>query len=334
MGLLQEVQTPQRTAMGAGETGEPRNGLGPFRLVTRSDMDGLVCAVLLKQLGMIDEIKFVHPKDVQDGLIELSDTDITTNLPYVDSVHLAFDHHASETIRVEERNLNHIIDEHAPSAARVVYGYFGGRDRFPTISEDLLVAVDKADSAAYELEDVLNPKGWELLSFLMDARTGLGRFRQFRISNYNLMMDLIDFCAGHSIEDILELPDVKERVELYYDHQELFKKQIRRCSTVRGNLVVFDLRDEDPIYAGNRFMIYALHPECNISMHVLRGVNNQNTVFAVGKSIFNRTSNTHVGELMLKYGGGGHRAAGTCQVSHDNAEAVREEIVRQINRDG
>ena len=332
MGLLQEVHSPPSTFMNMERASTERDR--PFRLVTRSDMDGLVCAVLLKQLGMIDEIKFVHPKDVQDGLIDLSDNDITTNLPYVDSVHLAFDHHASESIRVEEQNPNHIIDPTAPSAARVVYRYFGGRDRFPDIPEDLLRAVDKADSAAYSMEDVLNPKGWELLSFLMDARTGLGRFRQFRISNYNLMMDLIDFCAGHAIEEILALPDVKERVELYFEHQDLFKEQLRRCSRVYGNLVVLDLRNEETIYAGNRFMIYALFPECNISMHVLRGVNNQNTVFAVGKSIFKRCSATHVGELMLKYGGGGHRAAGTCQVGHDRSGEVMEEIVRAINADG
>lgn len=334
MGLLQEVHAPERTFTERERRREPLGSDRPFRLVTRSDMDGLVCAVLLKQLKMIDEIKFVHPKDVQDGLIELSDNDITTNLPYVDSVHLAFDHHASETIRVEDRNPNHIIDDNAPSAARVVYGYFGGKQRFPNIPEDLLSAVDKADSAGYALEDVLHPKGWELLSFLMDARTGLGRFRQFRISNYNLMMDLIDFCAEHSIEEILSLPDVNERVELYFEHQDLFKDQIRRCSTVHKNLVVLDLRNEETIYAGNRFMIYALYPECNISMHVLRGINNQNTVFAVGKSIFSRNSNTNVGELMLNYGGGGHRAAGTCQVDHDRAPIAMKEIIARINKDG
>ncbi|MBW3625326.1 MAG: exopolyphosphatase [Armatimonadetes bacterium] len=297
-------------------------------------MDGLVCAMMLKSMGMIDEIKFVHPKDVQDGLIDLTDNDITTNLPYVDSVFLAFDHHSSETLRVEDRRDNYIIDPNAPSAARVVYNYLGGKERLPHIPEDLLSAVDKADSARFTLEDVLHPKGWELLSFLMDARTGLGRFRQFRISNYNLMMELIDFCAVNPIEEILAHPDVKERVDLYFEHEELFKEQVRSCARVHENLVVLDLKDQEIIYAGNRFMVYALNPECNISIHILRGVNNQNTVFATGKSILKRTSRTNVGELMLKYGGGGHDAAGTCQVPHERAEEVLNELIRQITQDG
>ena len=302
-----------------------------YRLVTRSDMDGLVCAVLLKELGMLSTIKFVHPKDVQDGKVDLGSGDITTNLPYVESVHLAFDHHASETIRVEEQKENHIIDPDAPSAARVVYKYFGGEETFPTLATDMLAAVDKADSAQYTKEDVLNPKGWELLSFMMDARTGLGRFRDFRISNYDLMMDLIDYCRDHSIDDILKLPDVKERTDLYFEHEDAFKEQIKRCSTQHGNLVVLDLRDEEIIYSGNRFMIYALFPECNISMHVIWGLKKQNTSFAVGKSIFDRSSKVHVGELMLEYGGGGHVAAGTCQIDNEEVEQVKAELIDKLS---
>ena len=302
-----------------------------YRLVTRSDMDGLVCAVLLKELGMLSTIKFVHPKDVQDGKVDLGSGDITTNLPYVESVHLAFDHHASETIRVEEKKENHIIDPDAPSAARVVYKYFGGEETFPTLATDMLAAVDKADSAQYTKEDVLNPKGWELLSFMMDARTGLGRFRDFRISNYDLMMDLIDYCRDHSIDDILKLPDVKERANLYFEHEDAFKEQIKRCSTQHGNLVVLDLRDEEIIYSGNRFMIYALFPQCNISMHVIWGLKKQNTSFAVGKSIFDRSSKVHVGELMLEYGGGGHVAAGTCQIDNEEVEQVKAELIDKLS---
>ena len=303
-----------------------------YRLVTRSDMDGLVCAVLIKELDMLSTIKFVHPKDVQDGKVDLGPGDITTNLPYVESAHLAFDHHASETLRVEERNENHIIDPDAPSAARVVYKHFGGEGTFPHISQDMLSAVDKADSAQYTKDDILNPQGWELLSFLMDARTGLGRFRDFRISNYDLMMDLIDYCRDHSIEDILKLPDVQERTNLYFEHAPAFKEQIKRCSTRHGNLVVLDLRAEEIIYSGNRFMIYALYPECTISMHVLWGLKKQNTSFAVGKSIIDRTSQIHIGELMLKYGGGGHVAAGTCQIDNDKAEQVKAELIAVLSK--
>jgi len=305
-----------------------------YRLVTRSDFDGLVCAVLLKDLGIIDDIKFVHPKDMQDGTILISDNDITTNLPYVEGVHLAFDHHLSETIRIGEKPDNHIIDPDAPSAARVVYDYYGGKEAFPKIAEDMMVAVDKGDSAQFSEQEILKPAGWDLLNMLMDSRTGLGRFREFRISNYQLMMQLIDYCRDHTVDEIVALPDVKERVDLYFEHEDKFKDQIKRCSTVHGNLVVLDLREEETIYAGNRFMIYALFPECNISIHVLWGLNKLNTVLATGKSITNRTSKTNVGELMLKYGGGGHENAGTCQVENDDTSRVLGELIDQITKDG
>jgi nanoRNase/pAp phosphatase (c-di-AMP/oligoRNAs hydrolase) len=305
-----------------------------YRLVTRSDFDGLVCAVLLKELDIIDDIKFVHPKDMQDGTILISDSDITTNLPYVEGVHLAFDHHLSETIRVGSKPDNHIIDPDAPSAARVVYDYYGGKERFASIAEDMMVAVDKGDSAQFSEQEILKPEGWDLLNMLMDSRTGLGRFREFRVSNYQLMMQLIDYCRNHTVDEIVALPDVKERVDLYFDHDEKFRDQIKRCSTVHGNLVVLDLRDEETIYAGNRFMIYALYPDCNISIHVLWGLNKLNTVLATGKSIVNRTSNTNVGELMLKYGGGGHENAGTCQIENDDVERVLGELISKITSDG
>jgi len=305
-----------------------------FRLVTRSDFDGLVCAVLLQELGMIDDIKFVHPKDMQDGTILISDSDITTNLPYVPGVHIAFDHHSSEITRVGEKPENHIIDPEAPSAARVVYDYYGGAEKFPTISTDMMEAVDQGDSAQFSIDEIVNPQGWPLLNYLMDSRTGLGRFREFRVSNYQLMMQLIDYCREHSIDQILELPDVKERVDLYREHETLFKEQIKRCTRVHGNLVVLDLRNEDIIYAGNRFMIYALFPDCNISIHAMWGLNKLNTVFATGKSITNRTSKTDIGELMLEFGGGGHENAGTCQVENDEAADVLAKLIARINADG
>jgi nanoRNase/pAp phosphatase (c-di-AMP/oligoRNAs hydrolase) len=305
-----------------------------YRLVTRSDFDGLACAVLLNQLDLIDDIKFVHPKDMQDGKVEISSRDITTNLPYVPGVHLAFDHHSSETIRNPGERPEHIIYPDAPSAARVVFEHYGGTNKFPAAFTEMMLAVDKGDSAQFTREEVLNPKGWVLLNFLMDARTGLGRFRDFRISNYQLMMDLIKYCRDHGITDILALPDVRERVDLYFEHDTKAREQIRRCATVHKNLVVLDLRNEETIYATNRFMVYALFPEANISIHVMWGRDRQNTVFATGKSILNRTSMTNIGELMLEYGGGGHENAGTCQVGNDEAAAKLAEIIARINADG
>jgi nanoRNase/pAp phosphatase (c-di-AMP/oligoRNAs hydrolase) len=304
-----------------------------FRLVTRSDFDGLVCAVLLKHLDKLSDILFVHPKDMQDGKIDVGPNDITTNLPYVAAAHLVFDHHSSENIRNTGERKNHVIDAKAPSAARVVYDYYGGLKTFPASWNEMMAAVDKADSAQFSREEILGPKDWVLLNYLMDSRTGLGRFREFRISNYNLMMDLIAYCGNHTIAEIMQLPDVKERADMYFEHQQKFEDQLKRCSKVYRNLVVLDLRQEETIYAGNRFMIYALFPECNISIHVLWGVKQQNTVFATGKSILNRSSKTNIGELMLQYGGGGHENAGTCQVANDRAEAVLKELIGKINVD-
>ncbi|MDR1662656.1 MAG: exopolyphosphatase [Azoarcus sp.] len=305
-----------------------------YRLVTRSDFDGLACAVLLNELELIDEIKFVHPKDMQDGNVPITERDITTNLPYVAAAHLVFDHHFSETLRNPGERKNYVISPDAPSAARVVYEYYGGKSRFPARFDDMMAAVDQGDSAQFSREEILEPKGWVLLNYLMDARTGLGRFREFRISNYLLMMDLIKYCRDHSIDEILELPDVRERVDLYFEHTEKAKEQLQRCSTVYQNLVVLDLRNEETIFATNRFTIYALFPQINISIHVLWGLQKQNTVFAMGKSILDRSSRTNVGELMLRYGGGGHHAAGTCQVANDQADTVLQSLIATINADG
>jgi nanoRNase/pAp phosphatase (c-di-AMP/oligoRNAs hydrolase) len=304
-----------------------------YRLVTRSDFDGLVCAALLKELDMIDDILFVHPKDMQDGIIDVNANDITTNLPYVAGCHLAFDHHLSETIRNGKFD-NHIIDPSAPSAARVVFDYYGGADAFPHVSKDIMDAVDKGDAARFSKEEILDPQDWVLLNMLMDARTGLGRFREFTISNYQLMMVLIDKCRELTIKEILELPDVKERVDLYREHEEKAKDQVRRCSTVYGNLVILDLLEEETIWVTNRFTIYALFPDCNISIHKMWGLRKQNTVFAIGKSILNKSSNTNVGELCLGYGGGGHQNAGTCQVPNDEAGSALQTLIKKINSDG
>jgi nanoRNase/pAp phosphatase (c-di-AMP/oligoRNAs hydrolase) len=252
----------------------------------------------------------------------------------VAGVHLAFDHHDSETLRVPDSPENHVIVAGAKSAARVVYDYFGGAERFSLIGEDIMAAVDKADAADFTREDILEPSGWDYISFLMDPRTGLGRFRDFRISNYQLMMQLIDDITTKSIEEIIETPDVAERVELYREHADAAIDQVARCGTQHGNLVVLDFRDEELLYATNRFTVYALYPDCNISIHVLWGLRQQNTVFATGKSILDRSSQTDIGELMLSYGGGGHSAAGTCQVPNDAAERVLGELIAKINADG
>ena len=289
------------------------------RLITRSDFDGLVCAMLLRELDIIGEIKFVHPKDVQDGKVDITENDITTNLPFDKRVGLAFDHHESELLRnkPEEYEGKYIIDGDAKSAARVVYDYYGGKETFKRVSDEIMLAVDKGDCV--------------LMNFLMDALTGLGRFHDFRISNYQLMMELIDYCVDHDIKQVMELPDVKERVEMYFEQQELFKAQLKKITKIHDRVAVIDLRNEDPIYTGNRFMVYAMWPEIEMSVHVAWGFKKQNTAVMIGKSIINKASKVNIGELCLSYGGGGHANAGTCQLDNDKVDAELPTIIAKLN---
>lgn len=296
-----------------------------MRLLTRSDFDGLICAVLLKQVEAITSIEFVHPKDLQDGKVAVTRDDVLANVPHVPGCGLWFDHHSSEIARVVDHATFTGGCRLAPSAARVIYDYYGGAARFPGI-ESMMAGVDKADSAQFSGDDILNPQGWDLLSFIMDARTGLGRFRDYRISNYQLMSDLIDACAHTPIDRVLKLPDVVERTTRYFEQDVPFRQMLRARSTTHGDCIVTDLRGQDPIYCGNRFLVYALHPRQNCSVWMVNGRANANVSLACGHSITNRSCTVDVGALMRRYGGGGHRVAGTCQVEHADVPGVLSEL--------
>lgn len=306
-----------------------------MRLLTRSDFDGLASAVLLVENGIIDTYKFVHPKDVQDGKVAVTSNDVLANIPYVAGCGLWFDHHASEDERLEIEKLSFEgACRPAPSSAQVIWDYYGGEKTFKKHFLPLLDAVNKSDSGNLTREEILNPKGWILLSFLMDPRTGLGRFRDYRISNYQLMEDMIQYCRTKTDEDILLIPDVQERSKRYFKQQELFEEMLKRCCEIHGNVIITNLMNEETIYSGNRFLVFALYPEQNIEVRVMWGKNKKNVVFTCGHSILNRTSQTNVGKLMLEYGGGGHEKVGTCQVPIEDWERVLEEIVNRMQKDG
>lgn len=305
-----------------------------MRLITRSDFDGLVCAVLLREVEQIDSVDFVHPKDVQDGKIQVGSDDILTNLPHVPGIGMWFDHHSSEIVRNEETVTYKGRFEIAPSAARVVYNHYGPDQlsRFET----LLESVDKSDAAQLTVEDVTNPAGWMLLSYVMDPRTGLAYHRDYKISNRELMSKMIDLIAQHPDEPevVLADADVKERVDRYFAQQEGFARVTRERSRVDGNVIVTDLRGLGEPPAGNRFLVYTMFPDANIQMRIFDGRKGEFVVCAVGHSIFNRTSKTDVGALLSRYGGGGHRGAGTCQLPVDEAGAKLAEILESIRSDG
>jgi len=300
-----------------------------MRLFTRSDFDGLACGALLSYLGLIDEWKFVHPKDIQDGLVEATDNDILANIPYIKGCKLWFDHHSSESERLGTGAYFEGVSRPAPSCARVVYDFYGGDAKLGKFAE-MIHFVDKVDSGDLLPDEILDPRGWVLLGFIMDPRTGLGRFRNFTISNYDLMTILAKACAEKTIYEILAMPDVKERLDLYYQQKDIFTEMVKTHAEIDGNVVVVDLRDVDTIYAGNRFIIYTLFPDQNISLWIVDGRNKSNVAITVGHSIVNRTSKVDVGSMLLKYGGGGHKQVGTCQVSHDEAGKVIDEIMVKI----
>jgi nanoRNase/pAp phosphatase (c-di-AMP/oligoRNAs hydrolase) len=300
-----------------------------MRLVTRSDFDGLICGMLLKEAGIIDEWVFVHPKDLQDGIFQTTENDVLANVPYVEGCGLWFDHHATENDRVGWSTEKKGESRLAPSAARIIFDYYGGAEKFP-LYHDMIEAVDKVDSGQLAKDEILNPKGWILLGFITDPRTGLGRFRDFKISNYQLMEELINHCRNYDIEDILKQEDVKERVELYYEQSDKFKMMVFNHTKVHGNVIVTDLRNVETIYAGNRFMIYSLYPEQNVSVWIVDGKQKQNVSIACGYSVLNRSCTVDIGKLVYSYGGGGHKMVGTCQVLYADADKAIAEIVEAL----
>lgn len=302
---------------------------GIMRLVTRSDFDGLACGALLKQAGIIDNWKFAHPKDLQDGLIPIDENDCLANVPYVEGCGLWFDHHSSEQERLQLEGKYKGESRITPSCARIIYEYYGGAETFPHY-EEMMEAVDKVDSGNLTAEEILHPSGWVLLGFLMDPRTGLGRWRQFSISNYQLMEKLIDACRNMTIDEILDMEDVKERVEVYFDQNAKFIDMVKEHTTTEGNVIISDLRHVDPIYSGNRFLVYSLYPEQNISAWIVSGRGGQGCSAAVGYSILNRTATMNVGSLMLKYGGGGHKRVGTCQFSNESMDTELPKMLKEL----
>ena len=303
--------------------------MSKFRLITRPDFGGVVSGALLLDREMVDDVVFASPNDMQAGRVPVSDKDITANLPYNESVLLCFDHHLSETERVGERD-NLVIDPESPSSARVIYNHFGGREGFPMIPADLMKAVDQADSANYTEDDILAPTGWTLINFVTDPRTGLSRFGHFQISNDQLMIDLMTYCRRHEPAEILEIPDVEDRVHLFQEHGEYAELQIRGNGSIDGKTVLVDLREEEKIYACNRFMVYALFPECNLSIFANPLEGEDRVEIAMGKSILDRSSDANVGLLMLEYGGGGHEAVGTCRVPRAEADGVIASLLEKV----
>jgi hypothetical protein len=304
------------------------------RLLTRSDFDGSVCAALLLELGLVDEIQYIHPKDLQDNKIRVTPDDIIANVPFVEGCGLWFDHHSSEHERLQLAGKFKGASEIAPSAAQVIYEYYendadhaGKLKKF----DHLIKIVGIADSARFNREDILDPAGWVMLAFIADPRTGLGYKRSFRISNFELMQNLPGLLRSRSVEEILALPDYQERIQVYHEETSKFKTLLTRHSRIEGEAILIDFQGIDEIPAGNRFLEYVLYPDQNISIRLVDGKNKEFAMISVGHSIINRTSTVDVGSMVLKYGGGGHKQVGTCQVQYDQVDRIVGEMLLVIN---
>ena len=299
-----------------------------MRLLTRSDFDGICCAVLLKELGVVDEMIYAHPKDLQDGKIKVSSNDVLANVPYVEGAGMWFDHHSSEEERLDIVGFKG-RSEDSPSTARVIYDYFND-ERLGKFDE-MMEYIDKVDSGDLTPEEILNPKGWVLLGFICDPRTGLGYHQDYATSNLQLMQDLTEHIRTMGIEEILALPDVRERIAMYFENDALHRKLLTDNTRVEGAVAITDTRGIRKIPPGNRFLVYSLFPDTNISIRVIDVKGGRETSITVGHSITNRTSTVDVGSLMLRYGGGGHRTVGTCQVPAAEADAIMGEIIEACN---
>jgi hypothetical protein len=298
-----------------------------MRLITRADLDGLTCAVLLSQVEKIEDIILAHPKDVQDGKVDITSNDVLANLPHDPRAGMIFDHHASQADEWKEGETKGGFQAAAPSAARVVAGHYPDAD-FSAYTE-LLHQTDRLDSADLEPEDVTDPKGWILVGYTLDPRTGMARYRDY----FKHVLTLVN-AHPNDPDAVLADPQVAERVAILRDQQWSFMEHLIETSRADGNVIVTDVRGLNDAPLGNRFFIYTLFPEANVSVRIADGANNAFNSIQVGHSIFNRTCKTSVGALMDHYGGGGHFGAGTCQPLPADADRVLGEIVQILKKNG
>jgi nanoRNase/pAp phosphatase (c-di-AMP/oligoRNAs hydrolase) len=301
-----------------------------MRLVTRGDLDGLTSAVIITAREPIDEILLVHPQDITDKRVEIRSDDILANVPYDPRCGMWFDHHLLTDSNEKPPQKFQGRYGLAPSAARLVYDYYcelHPNDAQLAKLDRLVYETDRLDSATLTPDDVENPRDYILLGYTIDSRTGLGSFEEY-------FLELVDWLKTMPIEEVLAQPHVAERVERLRNEQEAFRTLLQRNSFQLQNVVVTDLRDIDRLPAGNRFLIYNLFPETNVSIRVHWGPRRDTVIAAVGHSIFNRTCKTSVGELMSRFGGGGHRGAGTCLLPIDRAAEAIDEILFELQANG
>ncbi len=294
-----------------------------MRLVTRGDLDGLTCAVILKHHEKIDDIFLVHPQFITDKKVPITSNDILANLPYHPSCGKWFDHHQLTESNEKPPAKFEGRFGLAPSAAQLVWEHYGKDPRF----EKLVAETNRLDSANLTHEDVINPAGHILFGYTIDGRTGLGAYEDY-------FKKCVDWVSRLPIEEVLRQPEVADRVRRMREENEVFRQALLADSRMDGNVVVTDFRNRSEIPVGNRFLVYTLFPDANVSLRIHWGPDRAFVVAAVGHSIFRRTCKTNVGELVARYGGGGHRGAGTTPLPTAEAEKKLTEILEVLKRNG
>ena len=298
-----------------------------MRLVTRGDLDGLTCALLITACEKIETIELVHPQEMTDRKYPVTARDIIANLPYHPVCAKWFDNHLLTDAGLMPRKGFDGKYGSAPSAARMVYEYYLARHEGLRRHEPLLAEVDRFDSGQLTREDVVNPSGVVLLGYTLDPRTGLGAFKSYFSS-------LLVALRTQPVEEVLRLPEPARRIVHMREQDKHFRELTTAHSTVHGNVVMTDFRELAQMPIGNRFLVYTLFPKANISVRLAWGPKRERVVVNVGWSLFNRTCKTNVGVLMSLYGGGGHKGAGSCMLPVETADAQVRQMIDTLRANG
>jgi hypothetical protein len=296
-----------------------------MRLVTRPDLDGLTCAVILSHCETVDSFEFVHPQQIRDRQVDVGKDDILANVPYHPSCGMWFDNHLltdSESTPPQDFRGRY---GQAPSAAHLVYEHYAPGHPELSRYEELVRETDRLDSAQLDMNDVLSPEGWTLLGFTLDPKSGLGDVKEY-------FLDLLPAVRTKPIQEVLDLPSVRERARRLREQDRRFREVAVAHSRLDEAVVVTDFRSVDPLPVGNRFLIYTVFPEATVSLRIQRGRAPETISVSVGRSIFNRASRANIGILMSLYGGGGQPGAGACVLPADTADAKIAEIVTALKR--
>jgi len=231
-----------------------------------------------------------------------------------------FDHHLSNRLVAADFRGSWWI---APSAARVIYEYYGHDEALAGFDE-LVVLTDRIDSAALTVAEVRKPEGIILISMTVEGK---------RLQDEPYWLHLIDLLKMNDADRLLKDGEVARRCEEFLALNREWGEVLNLYSDMLDNILVTDFRKVFHGEHGNRFLPFALFPKCNVWVKVFDHPNDPARVqISVGHSIFNKTCSVPVGELMARYGGGGHKGAGTCRPLREDADKVMTEVIDALKK--